>query len=123
LLPRVRLAIVPKFMIGGNAITNTSGLVQTDGSYGTFTADGSPAKVHSTLGVFSWLGSVDTGLAWDVTDQWSLSMGYRVVGVGNIAQADAQWPTSIVSPDSLSRISAGSSTIVHGGFAGFEGRY
>jgi len=122
-LPRVRLAIVPKFMIGGNAITNTSGLVQTDGTYGTFTADGSPAKVHSTLGVFSWLGSVDTGLAWDVTDQWSLSMGYRVVGVGNIAQADGQWPTSIVSPDSLSRISAGSSTIVHGGFAGFEGRY
>lgn len=122
-LPRVRLAIVPKFMIGGNAITNTSGLVQSDGTYGTFTADGSPAKVHSTLGVFSWLGSVDTGVAWDVTDQWSLSMGYRVVGVGNIAQADGQWPGSITSPASLSGISAGSSTIVHGGFAGFEGRY
>lgn len=122
-LPVVRLNIVPKFMIGGNSITNTSSLTQPDGAYGTFIADGSPAKVHSTLGVFSWLGSVDTGLAWDVTDHWTLSLGYRVVGVGNIAQADGQWPTSITSPESLSGIAAGSSTIVHGGFAGFEGRY
>jgi hypothetical protein len=122
-LPVVRLNIVPKFMIGGNSITNTSSLMQADGGYGTFTADGMPAKVHSTLGVFSWLGSVDTGLAWDVTDRWTLSLGYRVVGVGNIAQADGQWPTSITSADSLSGIAAGTSTIVHGGFAGFEGRY
>jgi hypothetical protein len=122
-LPVVRLNIVPKFMIGGNSITNTSSLMQADGGYGTFTADGAPAKVHSTLGVFSWLGSVDTGLAWDVTDRWTLSLGYRVVGVGNIAQADGQWPTSITSADSLSGIAAGTSTIVHGGFAGFEGRY
>lgn len=122
-LPRLRLNVVPKFMIGGNSITNTSALQQSDGSYATFDGDGSPVKVHSTLGVFSWLGSVDTGLAWDVTDHWSLCLGYRVVGVGNIAQADAQWPTAITSPGSLSGITAGSSTIVHGGFAGFEGRY
>ncbi|MCE9630831.1 MAG: BBP7 family outer membrane beta-barrel protein [Planctomycetia bacterium] len=122
-LPMVRLNIVPKFMVGGNSITNTSSLVRTNGTYGTFTADGSPSQVHSTLGVFSWLGSVDTAVAWDVTDQWSLWMGYRVVGVGNIAQADGQWPTDITSPTSLSGIAAGSSTIVHGGFAGFEGRY
>jgi hypothetical protein len=121
--PRLRLNILPKFMIGGNAITNTSTLAQADGSLATFTADGSPVKVHSTLGVFSWLGSVDTSVAWDVTDHWSLWLGYRVVGVGNIAQADGQWPASITSPASLSGIDAGSSTIVHGGFAGFEGRY
>jgi len=122
-LPRLRLNVVPKFMIGGNAITNTSALEQADGSYATFDSDGSPVKVHSTLGVFSWLGSVDTGVAWDVTDHWSLWLGYRVVGVGNIAQADGQWPAAITSPGSLSGIIAGSSTIVHGGFAGFEGRY
>jgi hypothetical protein len=122
-LPRLRLNVVPKFMIGGNAITNTTSLQDSAGTYGTFTDDGSPVKVHSTLGVFSWLGSVDTGVAWDVTDHWSLSMGYRVVGVGNIAQADGQWPSVIISADSLSGITAGSSTIVHGGFAGFEGRY
>ncbi|MEX0670224.1 MAG: BBP7 family outer membrane beta-barrel protein [Pirellulales bacterium] len=123
ILPMVRLNIVPKFMVGGNSLTNTSSLVRTNGTYGTFTADGSPSTVHSTLGVFSWLGSVDTAVAWDVTDHWSLWLGYRVVGVGNIAQADGQWPTDIASPASLSGIEAGSSTIVHGGFAGFEGRY
>jgi hypothetical protein len=122
-LPQVRLNVVPKFMIGGNAITNTSSIAQTNGTYGTFVDDGSRAQVHSTLGVFSWLGSVDTAVVWDVTEHWSLSVGYRVVGVGNIAQADGQWPTVITSPGSLSGIAAGSSTIVHGGFAGFEGRY
>ncbi|MFM8952555.1 MAG: hypothetical protein ACKOOF_05765, partial [Planctomycetaceae bacterium] len=62
-------------------------------------------------------------VAWDITDRWSLSIGYRVVGVGNIAQADGQWPAVIDSPGSLEGIAAGSSTIVHGGFAGFESRY
>jgi hypothetical protein len=123
MMPRLRLNIVPKFMIGGNAITNTTALVQSNGDYGMFTADGSPSTMHSTLGVFSWLGSVDTSVAWDVTDRWSLGIGYRVVGVGNIAQADGQWPTVIATPASISGIEAGSSTIVHGGFAGFEGRY
>jgi hypothetical protein len=61
-------------------------------------------------------------VAWDVTDRWSLSLGYRVVGVGNIAQADGQWPT-LITNESLSGIAAGSSTIIHGGFAGFEARY
>jgi hypothetical protein len=121
-LPRLRFNVVPKFMIGGNAISNKTTLATDTGTSATF-PDGDPVAVRSTLGVFAWLGSVDTGLAWDVTDHWSLSMGYRVVGVGNIAQADGQWPTLIATPASLSGLDAGSSTIIHGGFAGFEGRY
>ena len=121
-LPGLRLDIVPKFMIGGNAVTNTTALAAASGTQAQF-ASGTPVSVHQTLGVFSWLGSVDTGVAWDVTEHWTLSLGYRVVGVGNIAQADGQWPVLIAGPESLSGIAAGSSTIVHGGFAGFEARY
>ena len=122
LLPQIRFSSVPKFMIAGNSITNTTTLATGSGTQATFVS-GAPVNVHSTLGVFSWLGSVDTGLAWDVTDRWTLSMGYRVVGVGNIAQADGQWPSVITGPASVSGIDAASSTIIHGGFAGFEGRY
>jgi hypothetical protein len=121
-LPRLRFNVVPKFMIGGNSITNTTSLAGATGTTALF-ADGTPASVHSTLGVFSWLGSVDTGLAWDVTDRWSLMLGYRVVGVGNIAQADGQWPVLLASPATVPGLTAGSSTIIHGGFAGFEGRW
>jgi hypothetical protein len=121
-LPQVRFSSVPKFMIAGNSITNTTTLATGSGTQAVF-ASGAPVNVHSTLGVFSWLGSVDTGVAWDVTERWTLSLGYRVVGVGNIAQADGQWPTVITSPASISGINGGSSTIIHGGFAGFEGRY
>jgi hypothetical protein len=108
--PRWRFSAVPKFLIAGNAITNTSSL---DGT-----------GVYSSLGVFSWLGSVDTGINWDLTERWSLWMGYRVVGVGNISQADQQWP-SVIPPSAgeLSGIAAGSESIIHGGFAGFEARY
>lgn len=119
---RLRFNAVPKFMLAGNSITNTSTLATAAGTPAVFTASGAPVNVHSTLGVFSWLGSIDTGVAWDVTDHWSLSLGYRVVGVGNIAQADGQWPT-LITNESLSGIAAGSSTIIHGGFAGFEARY
>ena len=121
-LPQVRFSAVPKFMIAGNSITNTTTLATGSGTEATFVS-GAPVNAHSTLGVFSWLGSVDTGVAWDVTERWTLSMGYRVVGVGNIAQADSQWPAMISSPASITGIDAGSSTIIHGGFAGFEGRY
>lgn len=113
--PRFRLAVVPKFLLAGNAISNLA----TSSTGGTTTAD-----VRSTLGVFSWLGSVDTSIAWDVTDRWSLWIGYRVVGVGNIAQADEQWPATIpASAASLQGVTAGSDSIIHGGFAGFESRY
>jgi hypothetical protein len=121
-LPSMRFTAVPKFLVAGNEITNTTSLASAGGSTATFVG-GAPVSVHSTLGVFSWLGSIDTGVAWDVTDTWSLSIGYRVVGVGNIAQADGQWPLVIATPASLSGIAAGSSTIIHGGYAGFEGRY
>jgi hypothetical protein len=45
-----------------------------------------------------------------------------LVGVGNIAQADGQWPSTLAAPSALQGINAGSSTILHGGFAGFQGR-
>ena len=121
-LPRLRFNVVPKIMLGGNAITNTSSLASPTGTQAIFTG-GAPARAFSELGVFSWLGSVDTSIAWDVTENWSLWLGYRVVGVGNIAQADNQWPTVISSPASLEGIAAGSETIIHGGLAGFQGRY
>jgi len=121
--PRLRFSAVPKMLIAGNAITNTSTLADSGGTQAVFTANGAPVNVHSTLGVFSWLGSVDTAVAWDVTERWSLWMGYRVVGVGNVAQADQQWPTLITNASSLSGVTAGGSTILHGRFAGFEGRY
>ena len=113
--PKMRFVIVPKFLLAGNSISNLA--VSSEG--GTPTAD-----VRSTLGVFSWLGSVDTSVAWDITERWSLWIGYRVVGVGNVAQADGQWPATIPSSAaSLSGVAAGSESIIHGGFAGFESRY
>jgi len=122
ILPSLRLSVIKKFMVGGNAITNTSAMGLGNGTAATF-AGGSPVNVHTTAGTVSFLGSVDAGLAWDVTTNWTLSMGYRVVGVGNIAQSDQSWPTNVHAPSSLGSINSAGSTFVHGAFAGFEGRF
>ena len=113
--PQFRFAVVPKFLLAGNAISSLA--AETSGGVTT-------ANVRSTLGVFSWLGSVDSSIAWDLTERWSLWIGYRVVGVGNIAQADGQWPAVIpAAAASLEGVTVGSDTIIHGGFAGVESRY
>lgn len=118
----VRLSAVPKIMLAGNSVTNTSTLVSGNGTDAVFVS-GDPVDVHSTASVFSWLGSVDAAVTYDITRAWSLWIGYRVVGANGIAQSDQPWPSSITSPSSLSVIHATGSTIVHGGFAGFEGRF
>ena len=109
-------------MIGGNAVTNTTTLATVSGASATF-AGGAPVDVHATADAFSWLGSVDAGAAWDVTDRWSLWLGYRVVGVGNVALADSQWPSTLAAPAALQSIETGSGTLLHGGYAGFQGRW
>ena len=119
---RFRLAAIPKIMIGGSSVSNLSTLQTADGLYATY-ADGNTVSSRLTGSTFSYLGSVDSLVAWDVTDHWSLWIGYRVVGVGNILNADAIWPTALTGPGSLALIDTTGSTVVHGGFAGFESRY
>ncbi len=119
---RVRLTTVPKIMIAGNSITDTTQLGTAGGTGATF-AGGQPVLVHSSRGVFSWLGSVDAGAAWDLSDRWTLSLGYRVVGVDNVAQSDGQWPSTLAAPTDVPPLSAGTFTVIHGGYAGFQGRW
>jgi len=121
-LPNVRLSVVKKFMLAGNSITNTSTMAGGNGTTAAF-AGGSPVQVHSTAGTVAYLGSIDAAVAWDITRHWSLFGGYRVVGVGNVAQADQSWPVTVSSPGSLTAIDPAGSTLIHGAFAGFEGRY
>jgi len=118
----LRLSAVPKVMVAGNAITTTSTLASGDGTAAVFAA-GENVDVHTTASGFSWLGSLDALVAWDATDRWSLWIGYRLVGASGLAQADGSWPTTISGPDSLGGIENDTGTLVHGGFAGFEGRF
>ena len=122
LTPRLRLSLVEKGLIGGNAITTSAALATGNGIGATF-ADGQPVRTHAATSTFAYLAQLDAGLVWDVTSTWSLSLGYRLVGVGNIGQSDASWPRTVTGPGSLTHLTTNGSTLVHGGFAGFEGRY
>jgi hypothetical protein len=121
--PRFRLAAVPKFLLAGNAVSNVTTLETAGGTMATYTPGGDTVAGRATGSTFAYLGSVDSLIAWDVTDRWSLWIGYRVVGVGNIMNADSVWPATITDPGSIALIDTDGYTIVHGGFAGFESRF
>lgn len=120
--PRLRLAAIPKFMIAGSSVSNLSTLQTAGGTDATY-GSGNTVTGRATGSTFAYLGSLDGLIAWDVTEHWSLWIGYRLVGVGNIMQADSIWPSSITSPGSLALIDTSGNTLIHGGFAGFESRF
>ena len=122
-LPTMRFAIVPKFMLAGNSIASNGSLGSTSGVPATETLTGAAMLSQSKLGTFSYLGSLDTGVAWDINPRWTISAGYRIVGVGHVALADQSWPTVIDTPTSLSSINSTGSSLIHGAFAGFEAHY
>ena len=119
----MRFAIVPKFMLAGNSIASNGSLGSTSGVPATETLTGAAMLSQSKLGTFSYLGSLDTGVAWDINPRWTISAGYRIVGVGHVALADQSWPTVIDTPTSLSSINSTGSSLIHGAFAGFEAHY
>lgn len=84
-------------MFGGNSITNTSSMAAGNGVTALL-PDGAPVQAHGTASAFSYFGQLDAGLAWDITRNWSLSIGYRIVGLANFAQSDASWPTIVTAP-------------------------
>jgi hypothetical protein len=63
------------------------------------------------------LSEIETGLTYTFGPHWRTWVGYRVVGVSNLALADNQF-----APD-LGDIKQAGSLILHGGFAGLIWTY
>ncbi|HEX5443278.1 MAG TPA: BBP7 family outer membrane beta-barrel protein [Pirellulales bacterium] len=79
--------IGPKVGLFGNQMSGRSLLARGDGLVGF--------DVNSHKSDFSLLGEVDTGLTWFVGPRFMTYLGYRVLGVANVALADNQFVQGI----------------------------
>ena len=79
--------------------------------------------VVSHTDVFSVLTEVNVGLAWNVTQNWSAQVGYRLMVGTGIGLADHQIPTYIVDVPEIAAINRNGNLLLHGAFAGITYNY
>jgi Putative beta barrel porin-7 (BBP7) len=68
--------------------------------------------------VLATLGELDLGLAYRLSNAWSIQGGYRLMGITGVANAVDSLPTDYSSMAAACRVYADDSYLLHGGYAG-----
>jgi len=106
----------------GNHATNTQGVWGSNGfatiNNGGYTGD--EYCFTSSTTDLAMLAQIDLGVKWQINCNWSLTAGYRVVGVSGVALYADQIPTDFSNLDVIRDIDTNGSLLLHGGFAGVE---
>jgi len=106
----------------GNHATNQQSVYGSNG-YATMNNGawaGEDFWIESSTTDLAMLAQLDLGVKWQVNCNWSLTAGYRVVGVSGVALYADQLPTDFSNYDVISDIDTNGSLLLHGGFAGVE---
>ena len=101
--PEWSLFFVPKAGVYGNQMTVNSRIYSNADTAFEFTDEKSDV---------AFLGQIDTGLNWHFRQNVYGYLGYRIVGVSNVALGESQFAPSIGD------LKQGSSLILHGAFLG-----
>jgi hypothetical protein len=101
-------AIVNQAIYGsaGDAMVNT----------GVFT--GTNYRFQSSATNLAFLGQLDMGGRYQINNCWSISGGYRMVGISGLALTDGQIPSNFAYLPDAQRVHACDSLILHGGYIG-----
>jgi hypothetical protein len=113
--PRFSAFAQPKFGIYGNQINVRSHLYSGDG----ITA----FDHHSNKTDVSFLGQIDVGLTYQLTNNWRIRGGYRAIAVSGIALSDEQIPHFLAAADEFQQIDSNGSLVLHGAFVGADWRF
>jgi hypothetical protein len=114
---------VPKVGIYGNHISGFNSMFLSDGTQAKFDASGDALNFNNSANTFSVLGSIDIGVNWCFSRNWSFVGGYRVVGVSGVALADNQIPQFFADEAGWKTIKTNGDLIIDGAFAGLECRF
>ncbi len=107
---RFGVFLVPKAGIYGNQMNCRSQLYTGDSQVGF--------DIPSHKADVAFLGEIDTGLSYAFTNNLRAFIGYRVVGVANVALADNQFLPFLADTSGFAQVKQSGSLILHGGFAG-----
>ncbi|HEV3138421.1 MAG TPA: BBP7 family outer membrane beta-barrel protein [Pirellulales bacterium] len=110
LTQRLGFFVIPKGGIFCNQMTNNAALFSGDGMQGF--------NINSTKSDVSFLGEIDSGLNWAFTPNFRAYLGYRVIGVANLALSDNQFLPFLADQQGFGQIKQNGGLILHGGFAG-----
>jgi hypothetical protein len=107
---RFALFLVPEAGIYGNQMNVRAHLFRGDG------VEGFDILAHKSD--VSFLGQIDTGLSYAFTDNLRGFIGYRVVGVANVALADNQFLPYLADTQGFGQVKQSGSLILHGALIG-----
>ena len=107
---RFSMFIVPKAGIYANQMTGRTLLFTGDGQFGYDI----PAHKNDV----AFLGEIDTGFSYALTPSLRAFIGYRVVGVANVALADNQFLPFLADTQGFSELKQNGALILHGAFMG-----
>lgn len=109
---RFGLFFVPKVGIFGNSMDTQTLLYSGDQvNNPTYNISGHKTDI-------SFLGELDSGINWACTDNLRLYLGYRVIGVANLALADNQFLPFLADTQGFSEVKQSGALILHGAMAG-----
>ncbi len=107
---RLGVFFIPKAGIFSNQMNCTAQLYSGDGMQGF------NISAHKTDA--SFLGELDTGLNWAFTQNIRGYIGYRVVGLANVALGDNQFLPFLADTQGFGQVKQNGSLLLYGGFAG-----
>ncbi len=110
LTQRLGVFMVPKAGVYANQMTCRTLLFTGDGQFGY--------DIAGHKNDFAFLGEIDTGFSYALTPSLRAFIGYRVVGVANVALADNQFLPFLADTQGFSEIKQNGNLILHGAFMG-----
>lgn len=81
---------------------------------------GDPYRFTAAENVLACVGQLDLGLRYQLGRHWSITGGYRVVGISGVATAPDQIPDNFADSRYVEDISAEDSVILHGSYLGAQ---
>jgi hypothetical protein len=121
------LFLAPKFGVYNNYITHFQNFHNPNAIYG---GNGGNAQVGSSnpinpgevyyvdtsASTVAFLGQIDAGMDYYITQRWKATMGYRALAATNVALTTAQIPTNFGDIAGVKDTDHNSSLILHGAF-------
>lgn len=111
---KVGLWFAPRLGLYGNHISHESFLR---------TGNGELFDIRSHKNDVAFLGQIDVGGDYYITDNLKLFGGYRLVGVAGVALSDEQIPQNIENAAAIADVDSNGSLLLHGAFMGLEYRW
>jgi hypothetical protein len=119
--PRFSIYAATKLGIYGNEMKQHSSIYNVNGIATVGAGNplaGDAFDINSEKTLTSFLGELDLGLNFRITQCWSAVLGYRAVSISGLAYATDQIPAHLADLPGVADVDGNANMVLHGGYAG-----